>query len=89
MQNNLINGAFNLIDKNVVNSYKDLHRIKMEAINTLMQNYMNDPKIDYESKWTEIYKLEQMQNTKNLFTIIKDALKKIIIIFRLRKLIKK
>lgn len=75
MENNLINGALSLFDKNVVNSYKDLHRIKMEAINTLMQNYMNDPEVDYESKWAEIHKLEQIQKSKNLFTIIKEAFK--------------
>lgn len=75
MANNdeLIRSFGELINSNLINEKKDLHDIRINAINTLMQNIMNNESLDYATKWKEIEKLNDLQKKKNLITIIKDA----------------
>ena len=73
---NIIGNLDDLINENIVNKRKDLHDIQMQAINTLMQNCMNDSNIDYFEKWKIINNLNQCQKSNNIFTIIKGAFSK-------------
>lgn len=71
--NDLITSFGALINSNIINEKKDLHDVKINAINTLMQNIVNDKELDYQKKWEEIEKLNALHKRKNLVTIIKDA----------------
>lgn len=67
------NLAGELINEHLIDEQKDINNIKVNAMNTFFQNYINDEKIDYAEKWDSIIKLDKMQRTRNKLSVFNKA----------------
>lgn len=74
MSENLNNSFLSLFDSHFIDEKRDIHKVKINAIDTLYQNIMNEERIsdeDFRHKWSYIEKLNSLEKSRNLFNIFK------------------